>query len=412
MFHFRNGIDAVRDCCFRNPNPPRSSALSIPTNSPSPTESNLHPSQCGIRNPDLAFVLPPDTIDIPAKIAAYLNAGGDPLNIGATGDGLLAPDFLVEIRDLNQDMNNEVVVAGPFFSPGSLERTASLTIYSCEQSSFRTTYSEYVEDATSGFFLDQFDFPPERGNDIVFVSHSLHGGRTEYLIVVWNGMHFATALDDATDSPSQIAVYDRDDDGLLEVNLIAPTHNSVSGGPNRDEVRRYEWLGSTYERQYTTYLPSTSRVHLLQDAQLALEENDIARAIGIYRVAAEDRSYTSAPTGYERTNGLEGMAEDYQRSFAAFRAAVLLYNVRCIPCADGIERYMQNEFPQGAPGGELLEAFQIFKSEFETGATLAHSCQAAETFLAEKYPHVAGETGHLGSWGWANLEFGISDMCP
>jgi hypothetical protein len=359
---------------------------------------------------EVVFPFPSSLDGIVAQIFEYLNSGGDPNALEALFMHQEDSGLYILLMDLNQDDIDELIIAGPYVSSASPYGSASVTILQCTEGHYDQAYSSFVGDISFGYFLNSFDFPPETGNDLIFISKDIRRGM-HYLVVGWDGSEFITLLQD-TALFSDIVVYDRNDDEIFEIDLIGTVHASSSGGPIRDEIRRYEWTGETYERFETDFLPSTSRVHLLEDAQRALERNDPALAAGLYQIAAENVLFYSNPSEYQISEGLEHLAEPYQRSFAAFRAAVLLYSLGCAPCAERSMSHIESWFAVGEPGGEFQEAYKVFVEEVQAGESYKNSCISSEIFLAENYRQVAGEQGHLGNWGWSTIQFGIDAICP
>jgi hypothetical protein len=211
-------------------------------------------------------------------------------------------------------------------------------------------------------------------------------------------------------TPSEIALYDQNNDGIKEVFLETRTASTPGGGVSRVVVDCYAWNGEEFIHKDSAMPPGSDRVHYLDDAQTAWKQGNPLLAISYYETAARDPDLTSYPTTYEFVNEQTQLAKPYQQAFAFFRIVTIWYYLDRPDMAAPYIEEMSEAFPKGKPGYEFVLAAQAMSGNYEKEGDFAKSCGQTEYVFQSQYPDVMAN--HLGDWGVANPMYSsIDDIC-
>lgn len=203
--------------------------------------------------------------------------------------------------------------------------------------------------------------------------------------------------------------------------IVLEGYRTGGGGslPSRMILEAYSWDEAQfgYALSRREYLPSAYRIHVLEDAQHAIDRGQIGKALALYRIAMFD-TLIDYPSNAEQgiTPGVYAYEDDlpptpfaYQTSFAKFRSVVLL---EALGNHDAAQQYLRYMLPPGEPGGEFKEMATLFLSSLEQGGLWLDACQAAAREIADKYPLLLGYDGHIGYWGPTTVSYDVSTVCP
>jgi hypothetical protein len=346
-------------------------------------------------------------------VLAYLQAGGDPERIAQLaaewGAVEQVPTYLSAISsDLNNDGMDELALAGTIEPLNS----ATIWIYQCG-------FADYFLAATFpiaggplmwiGFLRTEertpTDFP------FLILGYAAWGQSNVFAVVGWDSRAWRLFIQQVT-TRGNIAVYGDGKHGRAYVDFLEATTASMAGGPPRGLLTSYVWDRDTYVPLPTFYAPSSQRIHLLEDAQRALDEGLLGQAVAIYDVAATDDMYFSAPSQYEVDAGLEEQAEAYQTAFALFRYAAIWAALGDESYAGTIATNMARSYPARAPGSEFGDGLRLFLDRLHEGESNSAACRAVDSSLGSTYPHLSGDDGHVGYWGMSNVSYDFSELCP
>ncbi len=207
-----------------------------------------------------------------------------------------------------------------------------------------------------------------------------------------------------------IAQLDQDTD--KEISVFGTTSTGIGGGMGigRDILLNYDFDRAKNQFQLGSIkkLSSPYRVHVLEDAQAALDAKNWAEAIANYNLAAYNdglrlADFSDSTIDFERSNAL-------QRSFAFFRMVTLYAFIGDKPRAETYLSVMNAFYPSGKSGGEFTEAAEQFLDVFTQKQDAAAACQTVSENLKKQYPDINYDL-ELG-WGDNNIHYEIEQLCP
>ena len=380
-----------------------------------PTRTIINcPTRSGVQVPPA----PSNNDQLVQTVLAYLDSGAPPEGFE---DVLVQwgvvpeipddfPSMITAVIDLDGDGTKEFVVGGAL---SILDSAPALWIFQCTGSTYSLAFQHTNEGGLLQFVIMlREEVRSPTGFPMLVFGYREWGWRNTYALVGWDGEKWRALLDEVT-LVGKLAIYDRNSDSIVEVDFVEDTTGSLAGGPSRSLVTSFEWHDDEYVQLSPFLAPSNFRIHLLEDAQVALDQGLIGRAAAIYEEAAFSRNlFFSTPSDYEKSAGLEDQAEEYQTAFALFRYAILWHSVGDERTTTTALEQMDGSFPVGAPGSEFNEALSIFMEKVNAGNSNTSACLIVNSFLRSQYPHLSGTDGHIGFWGLANISYDFSDLCP
>jgi len=354
----------------------------------------------------------PGTGELSAQLLNFLNEGGDPHTItaliGAWGFDEQAVSL---VADLNSDQLPEFVFANaPIPQENGDFALGQISIYTCTQSQYtRAASFDLIGFERIKIFGIEYRTPQQY--PVLILDQVDLRAAHNYDLVGWNGKDWQLYVNHTTKLGS-FAATDGDMDGIAEFTIFAPLSWSVSGGPDRTTIVTYGWQNGNFTKLKQFLGPSTYRIHILEDAQIALDAGHFGEAIALYSVAANDPAFFDEPSDYEKSTGTEAFAGNYQKSFALFRITILWLAANDKNQAERTIVDSGNLYPPESPGGEFTEAALLFKKRVDLGDDFVTACSAVNEFLFTNYPNLSGLNGHLGYWGVANKYYDFYDLCP
>lgn len=398
--------------------------LPIPTNTvlvqvTNTVEANITPTQiatsiptataeltCPKINPNIQFTFPSELIELETSILNYLNEGGDPANIETKASGSEMPPLYAFSADIDSDLLSEVVISvGNFFGDPTIIR-----LYHCEQNDFQLVKSFTLNDisfAKPEFAAKIFDTEPPFM--ILRAGHSAGWGQ-DFLAIGWQNSEWQVIALATGTTPSEIALFDQDKDGIKEVFIKTKTAATPGGGISRVFIDLYAWNGNQFISTNGAMPPGPDRVHYLQDAETAWENGNPLLAVSYYEIAARNADLSSYGTRYEWEHKQTELAKPYQQAFAFFRIVAIWFYLDRPDVASEYIHEMSEAFPKGNRGSEFVIAAQTFSDWYANDPDFARSCTHAVILLDTESPNLV--PNHLGDWGVANpMYFATSDIC-
>jgi hypothetical protein len=372
------------------------------TNLPTATPELLCPSI----NSDIPFNLPMESSEFEVFILNYLNEGGDPAKIEVTDSKSETRTLYALSANIDGDLLPEVAVSiGDILGGPTIVR-----LYHCEQNNYQLVKSFTLDRISSGipeFATKIFDSEPPF---MIVRAWPTLGWSQDFLAIGWHNSEWQIIYLATGTTPSEVALFDQDKDGIKEVFVKTKTAATPGGGISRVLIDISSWNGKEFKSTSDALPPGPDRVHYLQDAEDAWKQGNPLLAVAYYEVAARDPNLSSYWTPYEWEHKQTQLAKPYQQAFAYFRiVAIWLYLDRPEVASEYIQE-MSETFPKGKSGNEFVQAAQVLSNWYEKESDFSKSCEQAVNLLDSQYPDII--PNHLGDWGVANpMYFATSDVC-
>lgn len=338
----------------------------------------------------------------------YLNQGGSfsgllPLTKNAYGEtvGSVIP------VDLNKDGVEEIIFASSVYNNGWI------SIYECKKGSYVSTdfaLGENIREVTVVRIVDLM----KTGYLQVILQDMWLGSacRQSVKLIGWNGTAFVRwpTHDISVFCPATIKVSDYNGDGQRDIYVRGQTAGNLEYGVGRGVMEIYQWKDNAFQKLEKTYLPSPYRIHALQDAQVALDEDNPFEAIELYEKAATRAYLKNEPSFYEKLNN-QDFSEAYQTAFANFRLVTLWLSINGPQTAQSVIERMESKYLSSQPGNEFVELAAVFQENLAKTNDLVSACTEVTSRINMSYPYLAGY-GYIGNWGYANVQYLNEDLCP
>ncbi|MCA9899606.1 MAG: hypothetical protein H6654_16070 [Ardenticatenaceae bacterium] len=214
---------------------------------------------------------------------------------------------------------------------------------------------------------------------------------------------------------NRVMLNDTDNDGIKEFIVSGPTLEHTEFPPPRIITQTYGLQNNTYSLQTLELGPPESLVHLLDDAQKALDYNEWDLAVELYKDVAQNQllgafySYNITPFQLAKELGVEpDHPLEYQQAFALFRLAALQTVLGNTAEADWALTQLQERFPPDMPGAEFISLTLLLVNSFQEGNTPESACEAVAQEIEQTYP----ELGAHYYWGWNIVWYENETICP
>ncbi len=363
------------------------------------------------------FELPNSHDELYQRVFEFLNAGGDPTLISESlkdPSGNVIQNSQLIITDANADGSDDIILSVSFFDQDagglSFHPLGVLYFFCCNNGKYVSQVFDlggYIYD------IDVRDIDDLNGDGIpeLIIEYTWAGSVcVDHIAVLgWVGQSWEYILQTDGTCPGDVVVLDLDTDGVKEIVFTGYTRGK---GALRGMTLTYAFNGQRYELVSEELLPSSARIHFLQDAQIAFDEGNFVKAAQLYQIAAIDSDLINFPSFYELRNYLAGIAGSYQSAFAYFRAVILWTYLDASANIEFVESAMRNSYGIGEPGFEFVDLLDRFISELDAGATFEGACNKIEIYAELTYPNLAGIEGHLGEFGDSNVGYTHYELCP
>jgi len=256
----------------------------------------LPPSQSAVCVPPAEHPALADTDyqTFPQAILDYLNAGASPEELAVTliVQGLGPEEQPVWAEDLTGDGVREVVVT---VFDETQPRQGSLLIFNCVDEQYVLAHLVVSEQqAYAPLLLYIQDFNADGQREVVYSSThcGAHTCFEDVQILRYDNGEYITRLEGSTlDYPyPEIKLTDFDHDGMYNLEVIGTAIASVGAGPQRDSINiwQYDPGSGTWKLGEQTLAASPFRVHLVHDAEAAIDRGEYLIASLLFQQVIED----------------------------------------------------------------------------------------------------------------------------
>ncbi len=193
-------------------------------------------------------------------------------------------------------------------------------------------------------------------------------------------------------------------------------------GPARGRKWIYEFTGNEVKLKSDELLPSTYRIHALEDGEIAIESGDFETAIELYAKAARDNTLIDVLTMSEKDiqisqniplEKIQQTAHAYQTSFAYFRELVLLVYLNRLNEAEKILAQIKNTYPKNESGNEFVDISLYFLEQTRSGLSASKACEATNDYVGNEYLLSDKDFVYPHLNGWGDLSPQIGELlCP
>jgi hypothetical protein len=384
-----------------------------PTSPPTPTatpEVASGPVACPVPPGSPA----PPALQAPAAyvqdVLAFLNGGGSPHELQTVIQSAgLSPQVGMPLA--GQDFNGDglVDIAVTLLSPSeaSIVAPGGLYVFVCIGQAYALAYtSAPVPDVGAPEIIDARDLNADGASDLLLARETCgaHTCFSQIEVLVWRQNTFVNVLQGSSDDlpyPS-IRVVGPGPDGRFAIAVTGTGIGSAGAGPYRGVTRTWAWnaAGDTLVPGPDLALPSTYRIHVLNDADQADLDGSYATALQLYDQVIHDDSlqdWVDPPS--ERAN---------LSAYAMFREVVTRLQLGDTAAAQAAYQDLRNTYPPASLGGAYGLLGQAFWTAYQSSNSLGIACGQAQAFAQ------ANETTILQPlyFGYANPEYTAADICP
>lgn len=345
--------------------------------------------------------------EYPQTILDYLNSGATPEELAVELIvGQLSPDDQpVWAEDLNQDGVRDVVVT--VLDTQNPPRGAMM-IFTCQGAGYVLSHVVVAEqDQHAPKLLHIQDLNDDGLWEVVYTS-TVCGAHTcfeDIQIVSWENGIFMNRLEGSTAElpyPS-VQLTDFDRDGNYDLEVIGTAIGSVGAGPQRDSINiwAYDPNTNTWKLTEQTLASSPFRVHLMHDAEAAMDRGEYLIASLLFQQVIEDETLLEWSNPADEYNSLAAYAY-YKRIVADVflgdrTAALTVYD----EFAELYGDTAQNSYV------EMADAF-LADSEV---LGLEGGCTSAQQYASSNEFSILTPLGSS-VYGYANPDFAAADVCP
>ena len=213
--------------------------------------------------------------------------------------------------------------------------------------------------------------------------------------------------------PGQVSLMDMDNDGLREILLLGALGTSPVDEIHRGYLRTYKF--STDQKSFVMsaieVMPSDVRIHILDDAETALDHADYIRALELFERAATDDDLVDFPAGI----GIAGMSPEtlglssmYQQAFSRFRLVTIWLRLGFDDRAKEEIVELIDIFPSNKPAGEFTDLALLLFEFYEQTGEISDACRKVGEYSLANFPTLAGKRGDPGKM----LNYEHDELCP
>lgn len=362
--------------------------------------------KCPPINPDLQFEFTTEFAEFDASILNYLNNGGDPYKIETKFSQQGQEQYFSAIADFDGDTQAEVVVGTGDY----LEEQGKVHIFDCDHNNYQLVKLLTPKNMAYGGIEFITEIFPSKPPFLIIHTYPISGWGQDFLAIGWYGEDWKIIHLASGSTPSEIVLIDQDMDGTKEVNLRTRLLTSPGAGISREIIDLYDWNGEEFDLIKSDIPPTDFRIHYLQDGEKEWEQGNPLLAIYYFEIAARNDLLENYSTNFERINNQTVLSKPYQQSFAFFRIIALWTFLDRPDLASKYIEEMSDEFPEGLPGNEFVQAVQELTNWYKNEADYKASCKKAGSYLDSQFPNIVAD--HIGDWGWSNPEYELTaDIC-
>jgi len=343
-------------------------------------------------------------------INQFLSAGGTiaALNALLTEWGAVdeTAGLVSDAYDLTGDGVYEalIILADPF-NAGIAPRPGQLMVFGCHQEDYRLLYaSEYGPGFGIPTLLYVGDMNANGGPEMVYSQQRCESGSCVQAaqVLSWsapNDGFIALNVDTVGSADGRFSIADLDDDRVQEIMIQGGGISSaMSAGPPRSSTTVWDWNGLNYVRALTRLDPPLYRIHVIHDADRALESGDGEEAIRLYREALDN----------PRLGTWQVPDEQFMlRGYAQFKLVVAYAYLEDDLAALDAHSALMAEHTPGLPSHVYALVGDAFWAAYQSTHNLHTACVAAATAASQNPQAVL----FLNSYGPANRAYQVPDIC-
>ena len=355
-------------------------------------------------HPELAYT---DYQSFPQVILEYLNAGASPEELAVTliVNGLGPKEQPVWAEDLTGDGVREVAVT--VYDETQFPQGA-LLIYDCVDGRYLLAHLVISEQQFHAPLLRHIqDINADGLREVVYSSTNC-GAHTCFedvqILEYDDGVYLAKLEGSTLEFPyPEIKLTDYDHDGVYSLEVVGTTIASVGAGPQRDSINVWDFdsASRTWQLKSQSLAASPFRVHLLHDAEAAMDRGEYLIASLLFQQVIEDENLLEWAEPEEEYNNLA--------AYAYFKRVVAAVFLDDRAAAERLFSELEDEFARSDQYA-YVEMAEVFLEE-SAASGLEDGCTAARLYAdANEFVILTP----LGSevYGYANPDLGAADVCP
>lgn len=307
-----------------------------------------------------------------------------------TGDGVF--DVIVVIRD---PFNADIAPA-----PGQM------LVYGCNQGDYRLLYaSDYGPGFGVPAVLYVGDMNANSGPELVYFQERCQSGACVKAaqVLSWsapNDGFIALNVDTVGSADGRFSIADLDGDNVQEIVIQGGgISTDVNAGPPRSSTTIWDWNGMNYVRALTRLDAPLYRIHLVHDADAALQSGDTGEALRLYQEALDNPRLGSWQVPNEPV---------MLRAYVLFKLIVGYAFADEDRAALDAHTVLMAENPAGSPGYAYAQVGDAFWQTFQSTRNMHSGCIAAADAVSRNPQAVL----FLNGYGPANRNYQIPDICP
>jgi hypothetical protein len=365
---------------------------------------------------------PPAFTQYPEIIVQYLSAGGPSTILEATLRGWEAITETTGLVRADRDFTGDgvpeifMVLVDPQYANLS-PQPGDLYVFGCEEGAYRLLLQAgYAPDHGAPRIISADDINGNWLNDLVYTIPMCDNQvcTEQVRLVQWSmtlGNFSDLAHDDIIVPIPEIFVADRDEDGLGELIITNGALPDPEAGPPRIVTQVWHWDGVAYVLSETIAPQTPYRIHVVHDADAALETGDYEAALALYDQVITDDALLSWTLADER---------QYLTAYALYREVLIYAAQGNVGTAQTTLDRLTAEFASAQPGGDggggtepppgaaFVSLAEAFWGDFAINRNVSLACALA---VAQSRLN-PGALEVLNGFGYANRRYVPSDLCP
>lgn len=400
------------------------SSLSTATSHPTeiPISTPVTPSSPPSIGNVTSFVYPQNTMLLETYVLTFLNAGGQWDELSSLLRELEINYDMIRV-DMNGDGEMETAVYAKIIDNHSMSDHAWWVFQRNTASQYKIIYQTRGDWG----FHDQFitdDVNGDHLTDIVIVGGFAGSACSlEPTILVWRTNRIINIspsyqeLELGCSAQQRVLFQDVDDDGIQELVVIGETVGHMESAPPRGITQTFTLEDSGYKLVETTFAPADLLIHVIDDAQRALNRGDISSAIIYYEQAVyEDFNTVESYLFSQNLQITNHHPHAYQKAFALFRLFVIQSAIGNETEAEFNFMKLKEHYSKSQPGYEFTILSQVFFDAYKENKNLVEACQQVTIYTAEQLDGDGNEKPSLTHhfyWGGNIASYTSPDsFCP
>lgn len=399
------------------PSVARASPTALPDASPTPPpgptanpQITPQPTACPVPagSPEAPPLQAP--ADYVRDVLAFLNGGGSPADLQARIRSIgLSPQVGAPLaqEDFNGDGLDDVAVSLLAVSGTAIMVPGNLYVFACIGQAYALTYtSPAAPDYGAPEIIDTRDLNADGSVDLLLARETCgaHTCFSHIQVLIWRRNTLVNILQGQSgDLPyPSIQVLGPAADGRFEIAVTGTGFGSVGAGPQRGLTRTWAWdpMGGALVPGPDLALPSTYRIHILNDADQADLDGSYETALGLYnQVIKDDTLQDWIDPVRERA---------FLSAYAMFRRVVAQLQLGNMAAAQREYEALRNAYPPASEAGAYGLMGEAFWTAYQSSRSIGPACVQAQEFAR------ANEASVLQPlyFGYANPVYTALDVCP